>query len=93
MVLLDNHFPDDLGLDMLLWIKQQYASTVVIMITSHGKIADAVKAIKQGAYDYIEKSSSISEISDIIKHAAENLSSYKETSRQIISSKWKIYSC
>lgn len=89
MVLLDNHLPDDLGLDILQWIKENYASTIVIMITSHGKVADAVKAIKQGAYDYIEKSSSVSEISEIIKHATENLSGHSDSKKEYPDNKWK----
>ncbi|MEX2452187.1 MAG: sigma-54 dependent transcriptional regulator [Rhodospirillales bacterium] len=43
------------GLGILAEIKKHHASVPVVMISGHGTIETAVKAIKLGAYDFIEK--------------------------------------
>src|SRR6186713_3400177 len=43
------------GLQLLDAVKQEHADLPVVMISGHGNIETAVAAIKQGAYDYIEK--------------------------------------
>lgn len=64
---LNNHTPDMVvldiwlrdsrhdGLQILESIKEQHADIPVIMISGHGTVETAVSAIKQGAYDFIEK--------------------------------------
>ena len=43
------------GLQILAAIKAMRPAVPVVMISGHGSIATAVEAIKQGAYDFIEK--------------------------------------
>ncbi|MGN6573389.1 MAG: nitrogen assimilation response regulator NtrX [Pseudolabrys sp.] len=43
------------GLQLLDAIKREHAELPVVMISGHGNIETAVAAIKQGAYDFIEK--------------------------------------
>jgi two-component system nitrogen regulation response regulator NtrX len=43
------------GLQMLSDIKAEHPDLPVVMISGHGNIETAVAAIKQGAYDFIEK--------------------------------------
>src|SRR6478672_2584868 len=43
------------GLQVLDQVKQQHPELPVVMISGHGNIETAVAAIKQGAYDFIEK--------------------------------------
>src|ERR1700704_436713 len=43
------------GLQMLANIKAEHPELPVVMISGHGNIETAVAAIKQGAYDFIEK--------------------------------------
>ena len=43
------------GLQLLDAVKQQHPDMPVVMISGHGNIETAVAAIKQGAYDFIEK--------------------------------------
>ena len=43
------------GLQMLAGIKAEHPELPVVMISGHGNIETAVAAIKQGAYDFIEK--------------------------------------
>lgn len=43
------------GLGILHWITTEHPDVPVVMISGHGNIETAVGAIKQGAYDFIEK--------------------------------------
>lgn len=43
------------GFDVLARIKEEYAHLPVVVISGHGNIETAVKAVKMGAFDYIEK--------------------------------------
>lgn len=55
LVLTDVNLPDGDGLELLDIIRNDYPQTVAIVITGYGTIESAVKAIKQGAYDYLTK--------------------------------------
>jgi DNA-binding NtrC family response regulator len=55
LVLLDHQMPDMTGMEALKRIKDKRPATVIIIITAHGSISLAVNAIKEGAYDFIEK--------------------------------------
>ena len=43
------------GLELQKWIRKLYPHVPAIMISGHGNIETAVKAMKDGAYDFIEK--------------------------------------
>ena len=43
------------GIDILKKVKSDYPNVPVVIISGHGNIEIAVSAIKQGAYDFIEK--------------------------------------
>ena len=55
LVLLDQNMPGCGGIETLEKIKQFDDKIPVIMMTAYGKIELSVRAIKLGAYDYIEK--------------------------------------
>lgn len=55
LVLLDYRLPDTTGMDMLVEMKKSSPETAVIMMTSFSDIRTAVRAIKQGAFEYITK--------------------------------------
>jgi DNA-binding NtrC family response regulator len=55
LMIIDINLPDGDGLELLEIVKKNYRQTVVIMITGYGTIESAVRAIKQGAYDYLTK--------------------------------------
>jgi two-component system, OmpR family, response regulator len=54
VVLLDNKLPDGFGVDFISYIKSNYPSTKVIMISGFDSSAKDV-ALENGADDYIEK--------------------------------------
>ena len=43
------------GLELLEWSKSIYPDLPILMISGHGTIETAVQAIRNGAYDFIEK--------------------------------------
>ena len=54
-VLLDVRMPDINGMELHARLKEQGARLPVIMVTGHADVAMAVRAMKAGAYDFIEK--------------------------------------
>lgn len=54
-IFLDLWLKDMDGLEVLAKIKEHNASLPVIIISGHGTIETAVKALKMGAFDFIEK--------------------------------------
>ncbi len=55
VVICDVKLPDANGIDVVKKIKEIAPSSEVILLTAYGTIADGVKAIKNGAFDYITK--------------------------------------
>jgi len=55
LVLLDIWLPNMGGIDVLNVIKDEFPAIEVIMISGHANVDLAVKAIKMGAFDFLEK--------------------------------------
>jgi two-component system response regulator PilR (NtrC family) len=78
LVLLDIRMPKMDGIAVLKKIKASSPETVVIMITAYASADTAIKAMKEGAYDYITKPFKVEEIKLIIKNALEKKNLQKE---------------
>jgi hypothetical protein len=57
VVLSDVYMPDGNGVELTKAIKSKFPCIEVIVMTSLGRIVDGVNAIKNGAFDYLEKDS------------------------------------
>jgi len=55
LVLTDMRLPDGDGLDLLEWIQSHRPGVPVAVITAHGNVEAAVRALKLGAFDFISK--------------------------------------
>lgn len=69
LMLLDIWMPDLDGLETLRRVRELVPTAQVMMMSGHGSIETAVKAIKLGAYDYIEKPLSLENVTLRVKHA------------------------
>jgi two-component system, NtrC family, nitrogen regulation response regulator GlnG len=69
LILLDLVLPDGNGIDALQEIRVFNPNALVIIITAHGKMESAVSAMKEGAYDYLEKPFDIDELKIIVEKA------------------------
>lgn len=59
------------GIDILKAVKRDHPEVPVVIISGHGNIEIAVAAIKQGAYDFIEKPFNIDQLMVVIGRAME----------------------
>lgn len=55
IILLDNKLPGIQGIEVLEYIKKSQLDIIVVMITSYASLELAVKATRDGAYDFIPK--------------------------------------
>ncbi|WP_417507020.1 sigma-54-dependent transcriptional regulator [Marinomonas gallaica] len=78
LVLLDLGLPDISGLDVLSQLRQISPGTPVIMISAHGDTRTAVKAVKEGAVDYITKPFDVDELELLMIRTAEQRRVTKE---------------
>jgi two-component system nitrogen regulation response regulator NtrX len=69
LMLLDIWMPEMDGLETLRRVRELVPTAQVMMMSGHGSIETAVKAIKLGAYDYIEKPLSLENVTLRVKHA------------------------
>ncbi|AZY94774.1 sigma-54-dependent Fis family transcriptional regulator [Paracoccus sp. Arc7-R13] len=68
------------GIDILKQVKRNNPDVPVIIISGHGNIEIAVAAIKQGAYDFIEKPFNIDQLMVVINRAMETARLRRENS-------------
>ncbi len=71
IILLDVRLDGANGIDLLKDIKKIREDIIVIMISGHSGIKEAVQSIKYGAYDFLEKPLSLTKIKIIVKKAYE----------------------
>ena len=71
VVLSDVKLPGISGIDWLNEIRAIDAELPVILVTGHGDIAMAVDAMRQGAYDFIEKPFPSEQLVAVVRRAAE----------------------
>ncbi len=55
LCLTDMRLPDGDGLDLVAWIEQRMPQLPVAVITAHGNVETAVRALKAGAFDFVSK--------------------------------------
>jgi two-component system nitrogen regulation response regulator GlnG len=78
VVLLDLVLPDGDGLEGLREIHAANPRAIVIMITAHARMQNTITAMKEGAYDYLEKPFDIDELKIVVEKAFRDISLREE---------------
>lgn len=71
LVMMDVKMPGMNGLEALSLIKAKAPATFVVIMTAHSNLQDAVVAIRDGAYDYLEKPVNPSRLAEIVTKSFE----------------------
>jgi DNA-binding NtrC family response regulator len=69
LVVMDVNMPEMDGIQALVEIKKHDPSVIVLILTAYSNVNDAVKAVKEGAYNYLEKPISSENLVALIKRA------------------------
>lgn len=78
IVLLDLTMPHLSGENLLKLINEQYPEVVVIIVSGMNQVETAVKCMKQGAFDYLVKTSEEERIITIVLHAIRMIEMQRE---------------
>lgn len=76
--ILDYSLPDGTALDLLPYLKQSYPSVPLILLTGNGTIQLAVKAIKDGADQFLTKPVEMAAIAVVLERALKNQRNYQK---------------
>src|SRR5690606_33567951 len=68
-VVMDVNMPEMDGIEALTHIKKYDPSIIVLILTAYSNVSDAVKVVKEGAYNYLEKPISSENLVALIKRA------------------------
>lgn len=73
VILCDVKLPDGNGVETAKLIKERYPTVEIILLTAYGNIPDGVKAIKNGAFEYITKGDDNNRILPLLYKACEKV--------------------
>lgn len=69
------------GFDLLEFVRRTRPGTEVIVVTAHGDVSTAVEAMRNGAWDFIQKPLDLDLIRAQVRRAAEKIRLLKQNSR------------
>jgi two-component system response regulator PilR (NtrC family) len=69
LCLTDMQLPDGNGLELVEWMQQCTPNVPVAVITAHGNMETAVRALKQGAFDFVSKPLDLSGLRKLVASA------------------------
>ncbi|HEX8948777.1 MAG TPA: sigma-54 dependent transcriptional regulator [Dissulfurispiraceae bacterium] len=78
LIILDLMLPDGNGIDALKEIKVFNPDALVFIVTAHGRMESAIDAMREGAYDYLEKPFDIEELKIVVEKAFRDISMREE---------------
>jgi DNA-binding NtrC family response regulator len=70
LVITDLKMPGASGLDVLRETKQADAATPVLLLTAYGSVEEAVSAMKDGAFDFLQKPVDLDHLKLLVQRAA-----------------------
>jgi two-component system response regulator PilR (NtrC family) len=69
LCLTDMRLPDGDGLELVEWMQVEKPGVPVAVITAHGNVESAVRALKLGAFDFVSKPVQINDLRKIVNTA------------------------
>jgi two-component system response regulator PilR (NtrC family) len=69
LCLTDMRLPDSDGLELVEWMQTSGLRTPVAVITAHGNVESAVRALKSGAFDFISKPVDLTDLRKLVANA------------------------
>lgn len=81
LVVTDMALPDRTGLDVLKAVRATHPETPVIMITATGQLAEAREAVRQGAFQFVQKPLAAEDLLTVCRRAIETLTLKTENKR------------
>jgi two-component system response regulator PilR (NtrC family) len=69
LCLTDMRLPDGDGLELVEWMQDAAPATPVAVITAHGSVETAVKALKLGAFDFVSKPLDLNDLRKLVSAA------------------------
>ena len=83
LVILDIRLPGMDGLSALETLKQLTRNAPIIIITAHGNLSTAVRAVEGGAFDYLAKPFDLSQALDAVRRAMQKRQSEKLVAKPV----------
>lgn len=84
LCLTDMSLPDGDGLDLVAWMQTQPREVPVAVITAHGNVETAVRALKLGAFDFVSKPLDLADLRKLVAQAMKLASRDFETDTVVI---------
>lgn len=81
--LFDVWFPEGDGMELLELTQKKFPMVSVVMMSGHGNIELALKSVRLGAYDFIEKPLELEKVLVVLRNAAATLELKKENERLV----------
>ena len=91
LCLTDMNLPDGNGIDLVDHVQKNFSDLPIAVITAHGNMESAVKALKAGAFDFVSKPVDIQILRSLISAATtlpeKNISEEKNNDEYTITGK------
>ncbi|MBX3040567.1 MAG: sigma-54-dependent Fis family transcriptional regulator [Bdellovibrionaceae bacterium] len=69
LAIVDLNLPDGDGIEFMGWLKSQYPSCEVVILTGHGSIESAIRATQKGAFHFVTKPFNLEELMSLVEKA------------------------
>lgn len=79
LIIMDQRLPDGNGLDLVREMRAERPQQIAILITGYADVRDAVRAVREGLFDYLTKPfENIEELEAVVEKALELDGAYRE---------------
>jgi len=82
LAILDQRLPDGNGLSLFAEMRKERPRQMAVLITGHAEVRDAVRAVREGLFDYLTKPfSNLEELEAVIDKALEMDQAFREIAK------------